>query len=284
MDRIAILTDSSCDIPASEAEARGITIIPLKVIFGQQQLRDGIDITPSEFYVRLQQSKELPTTSQPSAGEFVDVYRELSQSADSIISIHISEDLSGTLMSARAAKAQLDSSVPIHIVDSRSTSVGLGFVVLAAARMVADGLDAPRIVERLDSLTSRIKVLFAVDTLKYLHKGGRIGGAERLLGSILSIKPLLHIDKGKIDALEKARTKKRALARLLEIMETEVAGAQRVHFAVVHAVAEEEALQLVREIEMRFSCRVPYLCELCPALGVHNGPGLVGAAWWVEEG
>lgn len=283
MDKVAILTDSTADIPSQIAEALGITVIPVTILFGQEGFRDRIDMTPEEFYRRLAESGVHPTTSQPSAGDFVEVYRQLSQSAQSIISIHVSSDLSGTVESAHAAKAQLDSSVPIHIVDSRSTSMGLGFMVLAAAEMVADGVEAAQIVARIEALVPQMSVLFVVDTLEYLHKGGRIGGAERYLGSMLRIKPLLHLDNGRIEPLEKARTKPRAMARLLEIVEERISDGRPRSFAVMHATAEEEALQLKQELEERFPGQEPYLCKLSPALGVHTGPGLVGVAFYTEE-
>jgi len=283
MGKVAVVTDSTADIPPQIANAQGVYVIPLKILFGEHVFHDGVDITPREFYRKLQESSVLPTTSQPSSGEFVKVYHELSRSAESIISIHISAALSGTLESAHAAKTQMDSSVAIHIVDSRSTSMGLGFITLAAAEMAADGLDAPQIVERIQALIPRMNVLFVVDTLEYLHKGGRIGGAERLLGSILSIKPLLHLNDGRVDALEKARTKQRAVARLLEIMEARIGDTRAVRAAVLHGAAEEEALRLKEEIETRFPCKELHICEICPALGVHTGPGIVGAAFYVEE-
>jgi len=283
MGRIAIVTDSTADIPREVVEAQGIYIIPLKILFGQQEFSDGVDITPLEFYRKLRESSALPTTSQPSAGDFCKLYGESIQAAESIISIHLSAELSGTLESAHAARAQLDSPVPIHIVDSRTTSMGLGFMALAAAQMVASGLDAPKIVEQISALIPRMNVLFAVDTLEYLHKGGRIGGAERLLGSILRIKPLLEITDGKVEALDKARTKPRAVARLLDMMEARVSGADTVYAAVMHGDAEQEALAVREEIGKRFPCRELYLCDLCPALGVHTGPGLLGVAFYTEE-
>ena len=282
MSKVAVVTDSSADIPPCIAETQGICIIPLKVLFGQQVFCDGVDIASEQFYRKLRESEVLPTTSQPSAGDFVQFYSEVGQSAESIVSIHISGALSGTIESACAARAQIGPSVPIHIIDSRSTSMGLGFMVLAAARMAADGLDAPQIVPQIHALIPRMNVLFVVDTLEYLHKGGRIGGAARLLGSVLNMKPLLHIHDGQIDALEKTRTKQRAIARLLEIMKDRIGGAEAVHIAVVHADAEEEALALKEEIEARFQCKELYLCELSPALGTHGGPGVVGAGFYSE--
>ena len=283
MGKVSIVTDSSADVPAQTAEALGIRMIPLNVMFGRQVFRDRVDITPQEFYRKLRQAKELPTTSQPSAGDFVELYRELGESADAIVSIHISTELSGTLKSAHAARAQLDGPHAIHIVDSRTTSMGLGLMVLAAAEMAQQGLEAPEIVQHVSALVPRMNVLFVVDTLEYLHRGGRIGGAERLLGTVLSFKPLLHIHDGRVDALQKARTKRRATARLLDIMEERIGRGKQACIAVLHGDAQEEAVSLRDEIQLRFSCKELHLCEVCPALGVHTGPGLVGAAFYVPE-
>jgi len=283
MGKVAVVTDTSADIPPNLADELGIHMIPLKVLFGKQVFHDRVDIMPQEFYRRLRESDVLPTTSQPSAGDFVQCYRQVSQSAESTVSIHISGALSGTIESAHMAKMQMGSTIPIYVIDSRSTSMGLGFMALAAARMAAGGLDTPQIVARIQALIPRMNVLFVVDTLEYLHKGGRIGGAERFLGSVLSIKPLLHLHDGRVDALEKARTKPRALARLLEVMEARIGHAQAVHVAVAHGAAEKEALELREEIRACFPCQELYLSEISPVLGVHTGPGVVGVGFYTEE-
>jgi DegV family protein with EDD domain len=283
MGSVAVVTDSTADIPPEVAEALGLVIVPLEVIFGMQVFHDGVDIAPEEFYRRLRESPVLPTTSQPPAGDFLRVYRELAGSAESIISVHIAAPLSGTLESAHAARTQLSSLVPIHIVDSRSTSMGLGFPVLAAAEMVTQGVDAPEIVRRVQTLIPRVNLLFVVDTLEYLHKGGRIGGAKRLLGSVLSVKPLLEIADGKVEVLANTRTKRRAIARLLAVAEERIGGAQTVHAAVIHAAACEDASNLRQEFEAKFPCKELHTCEICPALGVHAGPGTVGLAFYTQD-
>lgn len=283
MAKVSIITDSSSDIPPDLAQTLDIRIIPLKILFGAQVFHDRVDITPQEFYRKLRSSSVLPTTSQPSAGDFVQVYQEVSQSADSIVSIHISGALSGTIESAHMAKTQMGESFPIHIVDSRSTSMGLGFMVLAAAKMAAEGMDALQVVEHVQRLIPRMNVLFVVDTLEYLHKGGRIGGAKRLLGSVLSIKPLLHLHDGQVDVLEQTRTKRGALTRLLEVVEERIGAATGVHMAVVHAAVPGEATALKEEIERRFHCEELYVLELSPVLGVHTGPGVIGVGFYTEE-
>ena len=283
MGRVVVVTDTSADLAANVVEEFGIHMIPLKLLFGKQVFHDRVDITPSEFYQRLKASDLLPTTSQPSAGDFVQAYQSALSRGESIVSIHISGALSGTIDSAYQARAQMAAGLPIHIIDSRSTSMGLGFMVLEAARMAARGEPAEPIVERVMALIPRMNVLFAVDTLEFLYRGGRIGGAERLLGSMLSIKPLLHLNEGRIDALEKTRTRPRALARLLQLMEERLAGAKAVHVAVAHAAAEKEALSLRDQVGARFSCLELYVCELSPVLGAHTGPGVVGAGFYGEE-
>ncbi|MBC7261199.1 MAG: DegV family protein [Chloroflexi bacterium] len=283
MVKVAIITDSSSDIPPDLAQRLDIRIIPLKILFGTQVFHDRVDITPQEFYRKLRESKALPTTSQPSAGDFVQVYQEVSQAADSIVSIHISGALSGTVESAHMARTQMGDSIPIHIVDSRSTSMGLGFMVLAAAKMAAEGQDAPQIVAQVQKLIPRMNVLFVVDTLEYLHKGGRIGGAKRLLGSVLNIKPLLYLHDGQVDVLEQTRTKRGALNRLLEVVEERIGTARGVHMAIVHAEAPGEARALKEEMEKRFHCQELYVLDLSPVLGVHTGPGVIGVGFYTEE-
>jgi len=281
--KIAIVTDSTADIPRDVAEGRGIRVVPCQVLFGDQVLRDGVDIQPSEFYRRLRESSIHPTTSQPSTGDFVLVYRELNEWADGVVSIHLSEELSGTAAFARTAVEQMESHIPIHVVNSRLVSMAMGLVVLAAADMADAGLDAVQIVEGIGALIPKVNALFVVDTLEYLYRGGRIGGAERLLGSLLSIKPLLEITHGRVEALEKTRTKQRAIERLLAIVGERLGSAQKVHFAVAHGAALQEALELKAEIERRFHQPVPYVCDFSPVVGVHAGPGIFGTAFYTEE-
>ena len=283
MGKVAIVTDSTADIPPDLASRRGIRVVPCQVLFGNQVLRDGVDIQPAEFYRRLRESRTLPTTSQPATGDFVVAYRELNQWADSIVSIHLSEALSGTVAFARTAIGQMESHVPIHVVDSRLVSMAMGLVVLAAADMADAGLDALQIVEGVSALIPKVNALFVVNTLEYLHRGGRIGGAERFFGSLLSIKPLLEIAHGKVEALEKTRTKQRAAARLLQVVEERLDSAQKVRFAVAHGAALQDALDLKAEIEKRFHQPVPYVCDFSPVIGVHAGPGVFGTAFYIEE-
>jgi len=284
VSRIAIVTDSSVNVPAGIQQECSMHVVPLKVIFNGQTFQDGIDLAPARFYELLQAAPELPTTSQPSTGDFVEVYSRLSEEADAIVSIHLSELLSGTIKSALAAR-ELVNHVPIEILDSRSVSLGLGFMVMAAARAVEEGKGLPEVVEAAQRLIPKMNIIFVVDTLKYLHMGGRIGGASAMLGSALKIKPLLHISDGEVSPLERVRSKCRAIDRMLEIMAQRLEAENRdgtLRAAVVHADREDEALELQEQVRSRFRPVESYLTDLTPAVGVHVGPGTLGLGWYVD--
>jgi DegV family protein with EDD domain len=281
--RIAIVTDSGVNVPAEVQREYDIHIVPLKVTFGDQTYRDGADITTSQFYEMLQEASQLPTTSQPSAGDFVEVYSRLSEEADAIVSIHLSALLSGTVKSALTARQSVNH-VPVEVIDSRSASLGLGFVVMAAARAARESGSLADVLAAAQNLIPKISVLFVVDTLKYLHMGGRIGGASALLGSALKIKPLLQLTEGEVNPLERVRSKCRATERMLEIMAQRLEaeeGDGLVHAAVAHADRADEALALREQVESRFEPAEFYLVELPPALGTHVGPGTLGLGWYV---
>jgi len=283
VSRIAIVTDSSVNVPSGIQRECGMHVVPLKVIFNGQTFQDGIDLAPARFYELLRAASELPTTSQPSTGDFVEVYSRLSEEADAIVSIHLSELLSGTIKSALAAR-ELVNHVPIEVVDSRSVSLGLGFMVMAAARAAQQGKGLPEVTAATQRLIPKMNIIFVVDTLKYLHMGGRIGGASAMLGSALKIKPLLHICDGEVSPLERVRSKCRATDRMLEIMaqrlEEDSDGVLRA--AVVHADRADEALELQEKVLARFQPAESYLTDLTPAVGVHVGPGTLGLGWYVD--
>jgi len=281
--RIAVVTDSGANLPVEAQHEYGIHIVPLKVIFEDQTLRDGLDVEPSRFYELLGAASQLPTTSQPSTGDFLDLYSRLSEEVDAIVSIHLSELLSGTIKSALAARELVDH-FPIEVIDSRSASLGLGFVVLAAARGAQQGQSLSEVTAAAQELIPKIKVIFVVDTLKYLHMGGRIGGATAMLGTAFNIKPLLHLCDGEVNPLERVRSKCKATERMLEIM---AQGLQEdrshgvLHAAVAHADRADEALELEQEVLSRFQPAELYLTELTPAIGTHVGPGTLGLGWYV---
>jgi len=273
---VKIVTDSSAHLSDELLARYDIRVVPLKLIFGDRVYREGLDITNDEFYPMLRQAKELPTTSQPSSGEFLEVYSELVGQGHEIVSIHISSELSGTVASAQAAKEQLPEA-RIAVMDSRSVSLGLGMIVLEAARAADEGKSYEEVVALVREMIPRVKVVFVVDTLEYLHKGGRIGGAATLLGTLLNIKPILRLEDGRIEPLSKARTKKKALAKLLDAIGDYIgSGDAPVLMAVAHAQAEEEARWVEEQARSRFNCREVHFVEIGPVIGVHAGPGVVG--------
>ncbi|MEA3459195.1 MAG: DegV family protein [Chloroflexota bacterium] len=281
MARIAIVTDSIACIPAELIEKYDIHVVPDLVIFGQRAFRDGVDITPKQFYRMLREAETLPTTSVPSIGDFLRVYARLSREAEAIVSIHVPKELSALFTTAQAA-ARLIDSVPVHVIDSRTVTMAQGFVVLAAARAAAEGQDLAEVARRVEALIPKVNFFFTLETLEYLQKGGRIGRAAALVGSVLKIKPILYINEGRIDVLEKVRTKRRAVERMVELMEEKV-GSNPVHAAVLHADTLDEADRLKEEVAARFNCRELHLAEVSPVIGVHTGPGLMGVAFYSER-
>ncbi|NPA06088.1 MAG: DegV family protein [Chloroflexi bacterium] len=278
MAPVAIVTDSTAYLPQDLVEQYGITVVPNLVVWDGETYRDGVDMTPQQFYERLRNAKTLPTTSQAAAGTYVEAYRALLDQGYDILSIHLSKDLSGTIESARQAKQMLGD-VPIRIVDSRSVGMGLGFVVLAAARAVAEGADLEEATAVAEKAKDHVGVIFAVDTLEYLHRGGRIGGAQRLLGMMLNVKPILEIRDGRVEPVDKVRTRKKSLQRVLDLIEQRIAGRSPVRLATLHADAEEEARALLNEAARRFNAVEAYLTDVSPTVGVHVGPGTVGLAF-----
>ena len=279
--RVAIATDSTSYIPPDLVDKYNIHVIPEILNWDGETYLDDVDIKPTEFYNRLSTSKELPTTSQPSAGEFVEFFTKIGESGESIVGIFISDDLSGTIDSATTAKEML-ADLPIEIIDSRSASMGLGFIVLAAARAAEEGLSQSEVAQLARDMVPDVKTIFVVDTLEYLHKGGRIGGAQRLIGSMLSIKPVLHLDDGRIEPLASIRTKRKAIDHALEIIKEDISGKGPLHASVIHAAAPEAAAKFSEQVMELLGPVELLTAELSPVVGTHTGPGLVGLGYYCE--
>ncbi|MGE5579401.1 MAG: DegV family protein [Bacillota bacterium] len=275
MNTIAIVTDSTCDIPHQEAEKAGITIVPLSVIHGDKSYLDGVDLTPATFYPLLKSSSVLPTTSQPSPAQFQKAYEKVLESASEIVSIHISSELSATSSSARMA-AEAVGDERIHVIDSGFVSYALGMQVLEAARLAKEGLSAPQIIDRLGRIRSKMELVFSLDTLQYLQKGGRIGLASAFLGTVLGIKPVLRIEGGHLVPAGKARGTKGALTSIVDLLVRRY-GKERVTAAVGHAAAPENAAMLGDMILARLNVEGPVRTfEIGPVVGTHSGPGAAG--------
>lgn len=281
--KVAIVTDSTAYLPPEVQERFRIPVVPLNVLWGEELLKDGVDIDPSAFYQRLQSAKVMPTTSQPSAGEFVDFFRQAAEEkrTDTLVGVFISSALSGTVDSAKMAQEMLDD-LRVRVVDSRSTSMGLGFQAMAAAEAAQAGASVEEILDAIRQVQYRLQVLFVVDTLEFLHRGGRIGGAKRYLGTALKIKPLLELEDGKIEAVEQVRTKKKALARLLELAAERKGQSPVARAAVIHANALEECLALKDEAWALLEPGEIYVSEVSPVIGAHTGPGTLGLAFYTR--
>lgn len=280
MTRVHIVTDSTADLPAGLVEAEGldITTVPLNVHFGAESFRDKIDLTNEEFFRRLATSPVLPTTSQPSVGDFEAAYRRLAADGGPICSIHISARLSGTFQAATLAADTLGrEGATVQVMDSLSTSLGLGLLVIAAARLARAGAGLAEIVARIERMIPQIHLVFIVDTLEYLQRGGRIGRAQALLGSLLSIKPILRLDEGQVVPLRRERTRARALDALVAI-----AGdlGQVTTLGVIHSGAPADAQtlaeRLARAVHPPVAPEAILMSEFGPVVGTHTGPGAVG--------
>ena len=277
MGQIAIVTDSTSDLPRSEAAKYGIEIVPLSVIYQDKTYLDGVDITPDKFYPMLAEGPELPKTSQPSIGQFTEVYSRLLDEGSEVISVHISEKLSSTVMTALSAVEQMKSS-RIHVVDSGFLSYALALQALAAARMAADGSSVQDILGRIALMRERTELMFTVDTLHYLHKGGRIGKVSSLLGQLLNIKPVIRVDDGEYVTAARTRSTKQSLATMNSLM-ADTFGSEKVQVAVGHGRGYESAMALLEMLQSSLNlAEPPVLFEVGPVIGVHTGPGTIGVA------
>jgi DegV family protein with EDD domain len=281
-DKIVVVTDSSAYIPEEALGGLTIPVIPLWVMWGDENFRDGVDIDPPAFYRRLQESELFPTTSQPAAGEFEDFFRQAGVGADAVVGVFITSKLSGTVANALAAQARL-SELTIRVVDSLSVSMGLGFIALAAARAAAAGKSLDAVVAAAEEMRDRMHLLFTVDTLEYLHRGGRIGGAKWLMGTALKIKPLLHFEDGTIEPLAQVRTKRKAIAQMLQVAEERLGGKRMAEAAVIDADSPAEGDAIAEQVRERFGISPVYRAPLSPAIGTHGGPGTVGIAFYAER-
>ena len=278
MSKVAVVTDSTAYLPKELVEQYKIPVAPLVVIWDGETLRDDIDIKPTEFYDRLQTAKVMPSTSQPPIPAFEQIFRQLHADGYDVLAILISNYLSGTIASATQAKQALPDAA-IEIFDSQTTAMAMGFQVLAAARAAADGASLAECVAVAEKTRANSGIIFAVDTLEFLHRGGRIGGASRFLGTALQMKPLLTIEDGKIEALERVRTKKKAHNRVAEIVVGRLAGKPNIRLATLNANALEDAKALLTFTSDQLDVVEQIFSEVSPVIGTHVGPGTVGLAY-----
>ncbi|NLT72819.1 MAG: DegV family protein [Chloroflexi bacterium] len=276
--RITVMTDSTCDIPPELARELGIRVVPLYVLFGDEHLRDGIDVDSDGFYARLSADPEHPKSSQPTPADFQSVI-EASGSSE-VVCIHISNRLSGTIASATAAQELVSASTRVHVVDSMSVSMGLGLQVLAAARARNAGGSVEEIIAAAERARNTLQVVFTVDTLEYLHRGGRIGAAAKLLGTALQLKPVLAIPtaSGQIEAVERVRSRRRSLARLVEYSLEQIDTSRPIRAAVMQGVCPDDAHWVLGELTARADVAEAIYTNVTPVVGTHGGPGVLGIA------
>jgi len=280
MSKVAVVTDSTAYLPPDLVEKYNITVTPLELIWGDETFHDGVDILPDEFYRRLATSKIMPTTSQVAAQPMKVTFEKLLAEGSSILGIFISSHLSGTVNSAVQAREMLPKAADkITIVDSKSTAMAMGFHVLAVARAAQEGASLAECEKLAEKSKQHTGVYFVVDSLEFLHRGGRIGGAQTLLGLALKIKPVLELRDGRIESVEKVRTKHKALERMIALVSHQVEGKTPVRLSAFHANAEAEARAVLEAAAAKLNPVETILTSVSPVIGTHTGPGTVSLAY-----
>jgi DegV family protein with EDD domain len=277
MGTVRIVTDSLSWLPPEVAEEHCIEVVPLHVFFGQERYTETVNITNEEFYARLRTGDVLPKTSQPSPGEFQQVFEALANDADTdgIVCITASAKISGTNNSARAA-AQAMAGKRIEVIDTELAALAEGSLVIEAARAAAAGADTDAVVARVRELQPHCGVALTLDTLDYLYKGGRIGRAQHLVGGLLRFRPVLHMDGGELAPLARPRTRRKAVARLLQYTAERAGGNELAMAGILHGDAPDAAAELRRQVEARFKVGEVYESQIGPVIGTYTGPDALG--------
>jgi DegV family protein with EDD domain len=280
MSKVAVITDSTAYIPDSILLEHNITVVPQVLIWGDETFRDGVDIMPDDFYKRLKTAKVMPTTSQVAIIDMKIAFEKLLESGYDVLGIFISAKLSGTMQSAIQAREMLAKAASkIAIVDSNSTAMAMGFHVLLAARAAQSGNSLAECQKIAQEARNHTGVYFVVDTLEFLRRGGRIGGAQALLGSALNIKPILELRDGRIESVEKVRTKSKAMDRMTDLVADKVSGRTPIRLATLHANAEKEAHSALNAATLRLQPIETIFASVSPVIGTHAGPGTIGLAY-----
>ena len=281
MSKIAIVTDSTAYLPKEIIEKYNIHVVPLSVNFKNKTLKEGFDISTKDFYEKMAGMEELPTTSQPAIGEFLVLYEELAKNHDEAIAIHMSSGISGTLNTSRTAGNMVDN-IEVEVIDSKIACYGLGFMVIEAAKLAEEGRSVVEIRERIEYLVENMRGYFIVDDLSYLHKGGRLNAAEYLIGSMLKIKPIIYFNDKVLDPFEKVRTKKKAIDRILQLLDQDAREGTPIQLSVVQANVEEEAKELLELIKKEYPNVEGTISDFGPVIGAHTGPGTLGMVWYLK--
>jgi DegV family protein with EDD domain len=285
MSRVAVVTDSCASIPESLVEALGIRWVPYYIHRGKEVLLDLVTIQRDRFYQWLPTAKELPQTASPGPGDYIQLYEDLAQGGGirDIVSIHMTSKGSGAYQAAKVAQSIMReriSDLRVEVIDTLNVSMCHGWMVVEAARDAMQGKPVSEIVERVQEMIPKTRMIQTADTLRYLYMGGRIGRAKHLVGSLLNIKPLIGMEDGVIVPLGQARSRRRAYEMMVDLVESAVGPMGRIRIAYVHAAARDEAEKLRAMVEARLTCVESLVAELSPALGVHTGPGTAGVCFY----
>lgn len=274
---IKIVTDSTCDLPATWLDRYNITVIPVNIQFGLETFQEGVNLTPADFYRRIQTGGALPTTSQPAVGEYSQICQQLAADSSQLLAIHLTSKLSGTWQAATLAARQLAGQVDLTVVDSHTGSVGLGYMVREAAQLAAEGWPVDDIVEHLNMRRAQTNVFILLNDLRFARLSGRVGRIRENLTTLLNIKPIIGVEQGALILKDRVRGQKRGFEQMLTLAE-EAVGHAPVHLAVSHAQAQPDAEALLAQATSRLNCRDTFVTDLALSIAVHFGPGTVGFA------
>jgi DegV family protein with EDD domain len=280
MAKVALVTDSTAYIPREVMQQHNISVVPQVVIWDNQTLEDGVDIQPTAFYARLSTSKTMPTTSQVSVPNMHKAFSSLLDQGYDVLGMFLSTKLSGTMQSAYQGREELTrGKEKVEIFDTETTAMAMGFQVLAVAKIAADGASMADCLALAEKAKGTTGVYLVVDTLEFLHRGGRIGGAQRFLGAALNLKPLLAVQDGKVEGVERIRTKAKAHNRMIELVVEQCANKSPVRLATLHANSAEDARAILGKAEGILHPVESVFSEVSPAVGTHTGPGTVGLCY-----
>jgi DegV family protein with EDD domain len=283
--RIGLVCESTACLPTGLVQHYGIAVIPIPFVFGEETFLDGVDITPREFYARLEAMRIPPKTSPPSPGEYLRAWQRLSQRAEAVVLVTASGKITSFNRSTRLAQEMAATVLPgvrVEVVDSGSAAMGQGFVTLAAARAIAAGQTLDGVLRAADAVRRRVEMIVTLDTLEYLARASRIPQVAAFVGGVLAIKPILLFSDGDVAQLARVRTRRRSLDQLIEQVQRRVPEGARLHAAIHHTQAEPEARELQERIGTLFDCAELHLSEFTPVMGAYCGPGLLGVAFYTE--
>jgi DegV family protein with EDD domain len=281
MSKIAVVTDSTAYIPKQIRDELGITMVPLNVIFGNETYKEEVEITAPDFYEMMKRIENLPTTSQPAIGLFAVEFERLAKDYDQVISIHLSSEISGTYQSAVAAGSMVEE-IEVIPFDSELSCMPQGFFVIEAAKLANQGKTSDEILARLQEMKASMRAYFMADDLSHLHRGGRLNGAQLLVGSLLQIKPILHFEAGKIVPFEKVRTAKKALNRIYSLLDEDAKTGEPIHIVVIHGNCEEEAERIAAYLKTEYPHADLSISYFGPVIGTHLGEGSIGIGWYKD--